>query len=540
MAVHAIKGLGGFHLACTATVERVVARLRRRKHRFDKPFALMARDHAMIRRYCHIDQSEWAALRGAQSPIVVLRASGLERLAPSVAPGQSTYGFLLPYTPLHQLLMDGMRSPIVLTSANVSDEPQCIHNREALERLDGIADYFLLHDRDIVNRLDDSVERVVAGRPRLLRRARGYAPAPVPLPRGFERPPRVLALGAELKNTFCLLRDGQAVVSQHLGDLENPAAFTAFRSSLELYRRLYDHKPTVLAVDLHPDYLSTKLGHDWAASEDLELVEVQHHHAHIAACLAENGVPLDAPPVLGVALDGLGFGADGSLWGGEFLLADYRGFRRLATFESAPMPGGVQAIREPWRMAFAYLRQAFEWDALMAEYAGLPFFESMRHKPLRTLEAMIDKGVNSPYTSACGRLFDAVSAILGLRQEVTYEGQAAIELEVAADPAALRAAHGAYTFDVAPRNGEVAFGIELRSMWQGLLHDLTRGIPSGIISARFHRGLARAIADMVATLNERHRDPWGDRVALVQCGRHRAGSRRRSRGPASRSRRLYV
>ena len=518
--IMALKGIGGFHLACDAANETAVARLRARKRRYDKPFALMARDLSVIKKYCEPALAEQALLESPEAPIVIMPADGPEKLAPSVAPNQNTYGFLLPYTPLHHLLMGTIDKPIVLTSGNASDEPQCIDNDEARKRLGAIADFLLLHDRDIVNRLDDSVARLVAERPRLLRRARGSAPAPLTLPDGFAQTPPVLALGGELKNTICLLRDGSAILSQHLGDLENPAAYSAYRQTVDLYLRLFDHTPTALAVDLHPEYLSTKLGREWTASRQLKLIEVQHHHAHVAACLAENGVPLETPPVLGVALDGLGFGADGTLWGGEFLLADYRSYRRLATFQPVPMPGGVQAIREPWRMAYAYLRQAFDWNALRQRYAHLPFIRFVLAKPLLTLDKMLAKDLNSPMTSSCGRLFDAVAAVIGLRQEVGYEGQAAIELEAAVDHDALadESNEQAYTFNVTspsghPRDRGVAY-IESKPMWAALLRDLDAGTAPGVIAARFHKGLARAIVTMVDMLTERHGDPWHGRVAL--------------------------
>lgn len=509
----AIKGLGGCHLACDAANEAAVARLRARKHRYDKPFALMARDLAMIERYCASFPAERALLQSPAAPILLLPTTGTEKLAPSVAPGQPTYGFMLPYTPLHHLLLEGMDTPIVLTSGNVSDEPQCTDNAEARERLGAIADFLLLHNRDIVNRVDDSVVRVVDRQPRFLRRARGLAPASLPLPPGFDATPSVLALGGELKNTFCLLREGQAILSQHLGDLENARAYAAYRYTLDLYLRLFDHAPAVLAVDLHPDYLSSKLGREWAAASDFALVEVQHHHAHIAACLAENGVPLDAQPVLGVALDGLGYGGDGTLWGGEFLLADYRNSQRLAAFKPVPMPGGVQAIREPWRMAYAYLTQYFDWTALQREYAGLQFFQALQVKPLPVLDAMVCAGVNSPLTSSCGRLFDAVSALIGLRREVSYEGQAAIELEACIDPKALQREES-YAFTVGQAGDAGVAWIETGPLWPALLSDAAQGNAPGVMAARFHKGLAQAVVAMVVQLTEHHGNPWQNRIAL--------------------------
>ncbi|MGH8127764.1 MAG: carbamoyltransferase HypF, partial [Gammaproteobacteria bacterium] len=315
-------------------------------------------------------------------------------------------------------------------------------------------------------------------------------------------------------NTFCLLRDGEAILSQHLGDLENAVANAAWRETLDLYLNLFEHRPQAVAVDAHPEYLPSKAGRGWADAQECELVTVQHHHAHIAACMADNGLELDAAPVLGIALDGLGYGEDGTLWGGEFLLADYRGFRRLAAFASVPMPGGTQAIREPWRMGYAHLRQAGDWDALAAQHADLPFFRSLADKPLATLDGMIASGFNSPVTSSCGRLFDAVAAIAGLRQSVSYEGQAAIELEAAIDPAALHDGR-AYPFSITAYGAEDEdlARLDPKPMWQALLQDLGDGAPTGVVAARFHAGLAHALAMMVAYLGERYGGAW-QRAAL--------------------------
>lgn len=507
----AIKGVGGIHLACDATNATAIERLRTRKRRPHKPLALMARDNAMIRRYCGLNDAEEKLLHSSAAPIVLLRANGNEQLAKGAAPGQRCYGFMLPYSPLHHLLMAGLDAPIVLTSGNCAEEPQCIGNQQARDRLPDIADAFLLHDRDIVNRLDDSVVRLIAGAPAVLRRARGYAPAPLRLPAGFDKVPEVLAFGGELKNTFCLLRDDAAIVSQHLGDLENASANAAFRETLDLYLGLFGHHTEVIAIDLHPDYLPSKLGGEWARTHDLPLVAIQHHHAHIASCMADNGVEIDAAPVLGIALDGNGYGDDGTLWGGEFLLADYRGYRRLAAFEAIPMPGGAQAIRQPWRMAYAHLRHICDWSRLQAEYADLPFFRAISDKPLRTLDGMIESGFNSPMTSSCGRLFDAVAATIGLRQEVSYEGQAAIELEAAIDMTALHDNCG-YRFSINDSAGLPR--LQPAPMWQALLRDLRDGIPVGVIAARFHSGLAAGLADMIEHLTRPHGDVWAGRIAL--------------------------
>ena len=503
----AIKGLGGYHLACDASSEPAVARLRQRKRRPAKPLAMMARDLVMIERYCSVSTLEGGLLQGAAAPIVLLACDGASRLAPSVAPRQNTLGFMLPYTPLHHLLMAQLDAPMVLTSGNVVDEPQCIGDDDARDRLGSIADAFLVHDRGIVNRIDDSVLRVVAGVSRVQRRARGLAPASLRLPPGFGEAPAVLALGGELKNTVCLLRGDQATLSPHIGDLENARADAAFRDTVALLQRLFEHQPAVIAVDRHPDFRASRYGRERAAAEELELIEVQHHHAHIAACMAEHGVPLGAAPVLGIALDGLGWGDDGTLWGGEFLRADYRGFQRLACLRPVPMPGGAQAVHEPWRMAWAYLSQHADSAALQREYRALPFFQGLKGRPLKTLQAMQRAGINSPLTSSCGRLFDAVSALLGVCTEAEYEGQPAIELEAVVDVAALGQGEG-YAFALTPEH------IDAAPLWPVLLADLASGVTAGVVAARFHIGLAQAIVAMALRLTRCDGNPWRPRIVL--------------------------
>ncbi len=339
--------------------------------------------------------------------------------------------------------MQDMTKPIVLTSGNRSDEPQTISNRDAHQRLDQIADYYLLHDRDIVNRLDDSVLRMADSKPQFLRRARGYAPQPILLPDGFADAENILAMGGELKNTFCLLKDGRAILSQHMGDLEDAATHQDYRHNLQLYRQLFDFSPAVIAVDKHPDYLSTQLGKVIAAEEDVQLVEVQHHHAHIAGCMAEHVLPMDTEKVFGVALDGLGFGEDETIWGGEFLLADYHGFERVAYFQPVPMLGGAQSMREPWRNTFAQLLYMLDWDQVAEVYGELGIIRFLNSKPLATLKTMAEKGLNSPPASSAGRLFDAVAAAVDVcRDSAGFEGQAAIELEALLAPIATPANDG--------------------------------------------------------------------------------------------------
>jgi hydrogenase maturation protein HypF len=498
----AIKGLGGFQLACDATDPRAVARLRERKRRPRKPFALMVRDLDIARAYCDISEPDAALLSGTAAPIVLVPSRVDGRVAEAVAPGMGTLGVMLPNTPLHHLILRRVDRPIVLTSGNRSDEPQCIDNAEARTTLGGIADYFLMHDRDIARRVDDSLVRVMSGKPRIMRRARGYAPAPLPLPEGFGRAPPILAMGGELKAAFCLLRNGQAILSHHMGDLENAKTFADYARSIDGYQHLFQHAPAIIAVDRHPDYLSAKLGRELAARHRVDVVEVQHHHAHIAACLAENGVALDAAPVIGVALDGLGYGEDGTLWGGEFLLADYRDCKRLATFKPVAMPGAAQAIREPWRNTYAHLMAAIGWARFATDYAGTPLHRFLREKPRAVLDGMIARGVNSPLASSCGRLFDAAAAAVGIcRERVEYEGQAAAEFEALANADALghEDESRAYPFAIALLKSTNLPYVELLPMWRALLGDLA-GTPVPVIAARFHNGLAMVISRMVDRL----------------------------------------
>ncbi len=501
-AIVAIKGLGGYHLAVDACNAEAVERLRARKRRDHKPFALMARDLEMIWRYCVVSAAEQALLSSPATPIVILAVSGPDRVAEAVAPGQRCLGFMLPYSPLHHLLLTELDRPIVLTSGNRSDEPQCIGDDEARDRLGGIADWFLGHNREIANRVDDSVARVMDDAPRLLRRARGYCPRPLSLPPGFERAPPLVALGGELKNTFCLVKDGQAILSQHIGDLEHAAAFSDYRRTLALYLDLYQHAPSVIAVDLHPEYLSSKLGHDWASRESLRVEGVQHHHAHVASCMAENGVPLHTAPILGVALDGLGWGEDDTIWGGEFLLATYRTYTRVGRFNPVAMIGGAKAVHEPWRNTYAHIRAAMGWPAFQLAYPRIAITRFLATQPLTTLDAMIEHGINSPPASSCGRLFDAVAAAVGLcREEAGYEGHAAVRLEASVDERALDDERG-YEFPVDEVGGLAT--LQSAPMWRALADDLERDAPVWRTAARFHRGLADALIGAAADLAQAH------------------------------------
>ena len=496
----AIKGIGGFQLACDASNADAVALLRERKRRPFKALALMASSVDQIRQYCEVTAPEEDLLSSSAAPIVILQRLALSKaLSTLIAPGQHSLGFMLPYSPLHHLLMQQLESPIVLTSGNASHEPQCIDNQQALEKLGDIADFFLMHNRDIVNRIDDSVVRVIDDELQVYRRARGYAPAPIALPQDFANQQQILAMGAELKNTFTLLRNQQLTLSQHMGDLENLQTYQDTLKNLDLYQRLYDFRPQAIVIDQHPEYLSSKLGKQMAYEHDLPLLEVQHHHAHITACMADNGWGLHQGQVIGVALDGLGMGDDGTLWGGEFLLADYLQYQRIGSLQPTPLPGAHKAMLEPWRNTFAQLNRIADWVDLNQKFNALDLFQYLNQKPLETLQRMIQSHTNAPLSSSCGRLFDAVSAALGVcRDEQSYEGQAAIELEALISPEHLQQARP-YPFEIIQGAGPIA-RIDAAPMWFELLNDLARGRPQALIAASFHHTLAQMIGDMVAVI----------------------------------------
>jgi hydrogenase maturation protein HypF len=480
--VLAVKGLGGYHLAVDAGSEAAAAALRARKHREDKPFAVMASGLAAARQLCDVDQTAAALLTSPRRPIVLLpRRPGT--VAASVAPGNRQLGVMLPYTPLHHLLLDAAGGPIVLTSGNLSDEPIAYQDEDAFTRLAEIADAFLTHDRAIHVRTDDSVIRVQRGRETLIRRSRGYVPEPVTVRTRFRRP--VLACGGELKNTFCLAAGDRAFVSHHIGDLENAATLRAFTEGIAHFGRLFGIEPELVAYDLHPEYLSTK----YALDLDLDSGGVQHHHAHIASCLADNG---HDGPVIGVAFDGTGYGTDGTLWGGEFLVADLAGFERAGHLAPVPMPGGAAAIRQPWRMAAAYLRAAFPGGPP----AGLDVV-NRNGRNWAAVTAMAAKGVNAPLSSSAGRLFDAVAALLSVRDAINYEGQAAVELEQLADPGET----GTYRCQI---TGQGPFLIETSDLVRAVTGALTDGTPAPLIAARFHNGIAALIEDGCVLARERH------------------------------------
>ncbi len=564
----AVKGLGGFHLAVDAMNEAAVARLRERKRRVEKPFAIMAATLADVEGFCQLDDASRDLLQSPAHPIVLLKKTQPECLAPSVAPFNRDLGAFLPYTPLHHLLFatgsstafgleanrrsqcpprhlrfhtehteprsdlcvksfpstedtetagkisaareksHGSRlTALVMTSGNISEEPIAIDNAETAERLHGLADYFLIHNREILLRADDSVVRVASGRGRQVRRSRGYVPAPIFLKEDL---PPVLAVGGEMKNTICLTRGREAFLSQHIGDLENLESYKFFASTVEGLKRIMEVEPQILAYDLHPDYFSTR----WAlAQEGMERVGVQHHHAHIASCMAENH--LDGR-VIGFALDGTGYGVDGNVWGGEVLVCDYRDFERLAHLQYIPMPGGSAAIVEPRRMAISYLFHHFGrdfWDL------DIPFVRGLDRPRTETLLRLIERGVNSPLTSSAGRLFDAVAAMAGVRERVNYEAQAAIELEAAiegcrAEPRSALFTGGSgdddgYPFAIREESG--GWIMDTRPMFLALAQDIGEGVPTGVVSHRFHLGFV----DVLARTAELVRGQTGlDRICL--------------------------
>ncbi len=484
--VVAVKGLGGFHLAVDATKPAAVALLRQRKRRVGKPFAIMVPSVEAAQQLCAVDSTASAALESVQRPIVVLPRKHPSPVAEEVAPCNRYLGIFLPYTPLHHLLLaEGSFTALVMTSGNLSDEPIAIDNREAIARLHGLADYFLVHNRDILLRCDDSVVRIASGKTRQLRRSRGFVPVPVFLK---EEQPPVLAVGGELKNTICLTKGKHAFLSQHIGDLENVESYKFFAEAVEHLETILEIQPEIVAYDLHPDYFSTR----WALEQQgVHLVGVQHHHAHIASCMAENH--LDGS-VIGFALDGTGYGTDGCIWGGEVLIAGYENFERAAHLEYIPLPGGSAAIREPWRMAVSYLAHHFGRDFLGL---SIPFVRQIDRQKTETLLRMIEHKVNSPLTSSCGRLFDAVAALIGIRQQVSYEAQAAIELEMAITPSDDNAA---YPLGLIP-DGE-HWLIATRPLFEALLNDLSTDVPAGSISRRFHNGLVEALVQIANLLRK--------------------------------------
>ncbi len=470
----AIKGLGGFHLACHALDAKAVATLRDRKRRPAKPFALMG-TMEMIRVFCYVSGDEAALLADPAAPVVLLERSGAQ-MPDAVAPGQGTLGWMLPYTPLHHVLFDHWATgPLVMTSGNLSGEPQVIGNDEAREKLAPFVDAFVMHDREIARRLDDSVERITPAGPMALRRARGRVPGTLPLPDGFEDAPQVVAYGGQMKGAMCLLKNGQALLGHHLGELDSALTQEAFDQADQDYAALFDHRPEVVAVDMHPDFYASRHGAARAEAEGLRLEEVQHHHAHLASCLAENGWSLDGGKVAAIVLDGLGLGPDGTVWGGEILLGDYRGYERRHWLQPVPLIGGDRAQAEPWRNALVRLDQAG-----LSDWADALF----DHQPLAMARQAAAKGVNSPMSSSAGRLFDAVAACLGVCPDrQSFEGEAAMRLEALAES-------GADGYALSCTGQE----IDPAPLFAALRADLAADVGVGVISSKFHVGLARAFA----------------------------------------------
>jgi hydrogenase maturation protein HypF len=478
----AVKGLGGFLLACDATNEAAVAELRRRKRRPHKPFALMVRDLAAARRLCEVSAEDEASLLSPRRPIVILSRRPETTLASGIAPGDKTLGVMLPYTPLHYLLfsdspeIESEWAALVMTSGNLSEEPIVISNHEAMLQLGGVADWFLLHNRDIATRVDDSVVRSFEGRERVLRRSRGFVPQTIDLGTNLEE---VLAFGGELKNTFCLTKGRYAILSQHIGDLENYETMQFFEETLSNLKHVFRVVPRAAVYDLHPGYMSTRMA---LASGMEHKIGVQHHHAHIASCMAENHL---RGRVLGVAMDGTGFGTDGKVWGGEFLVADFAGFTRRAHLRNVLLPGGDAAVRQPWRMALSYLRDVFG-QQIPGE---LRCFQRIEEKQVALVDTMLKRRIQTVETSSCGRLFDAVAALLGVATEVTFEGQAAMALEAMADRGVEK------RYDFATEEGETMV-LDFRPAISAMVKDLSRGRGAGEISASFHNTLSAAIGEI--------------------------------------------
>ncbi|MEP9410967.1 MAG: carbamoyltransferase HypF [Candidatus Brocadia sp.] len=487
----AIKGLGGYHLACDAMNNDAVSMLRKRKNRDDKPFAVMIKDIETVKQFCCVNEKEETFLLSHQKPIVLLRKKSNCPLSPMVAPENKYLGAMLTYTPLHDLLINDSGLSLVMTSGNISDEPIAYNDAEAFKKLKGIADYFVTHNREIIMRCDDSVVRVVEDKETIIRRSRGYAPFPLRLQYTFPKP--TLACGAFLKNTFCLARGNHAFVSHYIGDLENTEVLNSFETAIIHYKRLFSLEPEVIAYDLHPEYLSTKYA--LAQNDKFFKTGIQHHHAHIAGCMVDHGI---SHMVIGVAFDGLGYGDDGNFWGGEFLVADLSGYERAGHLDYVPMPGGEQAIKEPWRMAVSYLYRIYGNDIPLFPFASTSSSAGKTgynpdYAKLEILFKMLSHRINSPLTSSMGRLFDGVASIIGLQHTVHYEGQAAMKLELIADEYET----GCYPFDInvtlESRSNVTLHIIRWQQIFEHIVNDVKSGVANSVISARFHN----TIVDMV-------------------------------------------
>jgi hydrogenase maturation protein HypF len=488
----AIKGLGGYHLAADAANDEAVTCLRKRKIREEKPLAIMSYDLATIRRYAEVNAEAEKLIGSIQRPIVLLKKKTPNAISDQVAPRNNYFGVMLPYTPLHYLLLRHDFIALVMTSGNQSEEPIAIDNEDAFRRLAAIADYFLIHDRDIYLRSDDSIVRHVAGAKRFLRRSRGFVPIPVFLKN--EVPP-ILACGAELKNTVCVTKGDQAFLSQHIGDLENMATYDFLKLTVEHLKRILDIIPEIIACDRHPDYLSTQYAREQTG---VPKIEVQHHYAHIVSCMAEQKLE---GPVIGLAFDGTGYGSDGAVWGGEILLVEAHDFKRAGHLDYVAMPGSTAAIKEPWRMAVSYLQDAFGGNL---RSLNLPVLTGIGNEKLTVITEMISQGVNSPPTSSLGRLFDGVAAICGIRSRVNYEGQAALELEMLA----AETAESCYDYNW---QTDDVMRIAPAPIIRGVVTDIQNRVPVAQISAKFHRTLIRLFADLCGAVRQ---DSGLNRVVL--------------------------
>ena len=484
----ALKGLGGFHLICDATNEKAVKRLRRRKKRPSKPLALMALDVKSIRKFCVVKQGEENLLKSPQHPVLLLRKLPDSPLASCIAPKNNYLGVMLPYTPLHYLILKSNFLAIIATSGNLRDEPMVIENEEAIKKLSSITSHFLLHNRDIYNRCDDSILEIRGKGGSFIRRARAYVPLPIELPFKLKE---ILATGAELKNTFCLTRGNFAFLSQHIGDLKDYESLKFYEEAIERFKKLFEIKPKIIAYDLHPDYFSTRYAFDH--SSNCRAVGIQHHHAHIASCMAENGIKIKEK-VIGVAFDGTGYGNDKRIWGGEFFVCNYQDFRRIAHLKYLPLPGGDKAIEEPYRMAISYLFFSFGND-----FPEIEFTKRWRKK-IPLVLSMIKQKVNSPLTSSIGRFFDAVSSILGISSFSTYEGQAAMELQAEAERAQRLNLKG-YNYKI-ERSKDV-YIIEPELIIRGIVKDLERKVSKTSVALKFHYTIAQIIESICQEIREK-------------------------------------
>jgi hydrogenase maturation protein HypF len=485
--IGAIKGLGGFHLACDATNNKAVARLRRLKNREAKPFAIMSFNLEKIRQYCKLGEKEKEWLVNRARPIVLLQKKEDSLISPLVAPRNNYLGVMLPYTPLHYLLLKDNFTALVMTSGNITDQPIIADNLEAMEKLDGIVDFFLSYNRDIFNRCDDSVIKIINNDNVFFRRSRGFVPNPIILDFKLKE---VLALGGELKNTISFSKENYIFLSQYLGDLRSVETLEFFKESIKSFKKMFRVKPEIIACDLHPDYLSTQHAEEIKIKEGLRVVKVQHHHAHIVSCMAENKVK---EKLIGVAYDGTGYGDDGNIWGGEFLLCDLKKYFRVGHLKYFPLPGGDKAIVEPWRMAYSYLYSIY---GPKAKTLDINFIRRIDYDKLSIIEKMIDKNINSPLTSSCGRLFDAVSSLIGIRDEISYEGQAAMELE------SFRASGitGRYKFNIDKE--EEKFIINPQEIFIDIIADLKKGLDKKVMATKFHNTVAKFTVDLCGKIRE--------------------------------------